>query len=114
MRRPPGSLEGCDRAHAVRPLQRDVKGADGRGAHLLGWRSRALGGAAADALVVEVRDDGIGGRDHRPGVRAPGLADRVEAVHGVFRVDSPAEEGTVISAVILVDAAPRPGPAADD
>ena len=29
--------------------------------------------------------------------------------HGVFRVDSPAKEGTVTSAGIPVDVAPRPG-----
>jgi signal transduction histidine kinase len=51
-------------------------------------------------LVVEVRDDGIGGARVDGGSGLRGLADRVEAVHGRLRVDSPPGSGTTITAEI--------------
>jgi signal transduction histidine kinase len=47
-------------------------------------------------LVVEVEDDGIGGAVAGNGSGLRGLADRVEALGGRLRVDSPAEGGTRI------------------
>jgi signal transduction histidine kinase len=48
-------------------------------------------------LLVEIRDDGVGGADpNGSGLR--GLADRVAAVDGRLRVDSPAGVGTRITA----------------
>jgi signal transduction histidine kinase len=47
-------------------------------------------------LVVEVEDDGIGGAVARNGSGLRGLADRVEALGGRLRVESPAEGGTRI------------------
>ncbi|HMJ35051.1 MAG TPA: GAF domain-containing protein [Baekduia sp.] len=54
-------------------------------------------------LVVHVRDDGVGGA--RPdGGGLIGLVDRLAAVDGELRVDSPADSGTLVAAAI-----PLPG-----
>jgi signal transduction histidine kinase len=54
-------------------------------------------------LAVQVRDDGVGGA--RPdGSGLVGLADRLAALDGELRVDSPADGGTVLEAAI-----PLPG-----
>jgi len=54
--------------------------------------------------VIEIRDDGAGGADASSGSGLRGLADRVGALDGTLRVDSPAGRGTVIRAVIPLDA----------
>jgi signal transduction histidine kinase len=51
-------------------------------------------------LVVEVSDDGRGGADRSHGSGLRGLAERVEAIGGTFRVHSPAGGGTRIRAVL--------------
>ena len=51
---------------------------------------------------VEVTDDGIGGADPVAGSGLHGLADRVEALHGHLRVDSPPGRGTRLEARIPV------------
>jgi signal transduction histidine kinase len=51
-------------------------------------------------LVVEVRDDGVGGADTERGSGLRGLADRVEALDGRLRVWSPEGEGTRVRAEI--------------
>jgi len=51
-------------------------------------------------LVVEVRDDGIGGADTERGSGLRGLADRVETLGGRLRVWSPAGGGTRVRAEI--------------
>jgi signal transduction histidine kinase len=53
-------------------------------------------------VVVQVADDGIGGADPTAGSGLHGLADRVEALHGHFRVDSPRGHGTRLEARIPV------------
>jgi PAS domain S-box-containing protein len=53
-------------------------------------------------IVVEVADDGIGGADPGSGSGLHGLADRVEALHGHLRVDSPPGGGTRVEARIPV------------
>jgi PAS domain S-box-containing protein len=53
-----------------------------------------------DALVVEVRDDGIGGADASAGSGLAGLADRVGACDGSLSVSSPPGEGTLVRAVL--------------
>jgi PAS domain S-box-containing protein len=52
------------------------------------------------ALVVEVRDDGVGGAIASAGSGLSGLADRVDAVDGSLSVISPPGEGTVVRAVL--------------
>jgi signal transduction histidine kinase len=51
-------------------------------------------------LIVEVRDDGIGGASLDAGTGLRGLADRVEALGGRLRVWSPVGQGTRIRAEI--------------
>jgi signal transduction histidine kinase len=56
-------------------------------------------------LAVHVRDDGIGGaRPDGGGSGLIGLADRLAAIDGELRVDSPADSGTLVAAAI-----PLPG-----
>jgi signal transduction histidine kinase len=50
--------------------------------------------------VVEVADDGIGGADSGQGSGLRGLADRLEALDGRLRVESPPNGGTRIEAEI--------------
>jgi GAF domain-containing protein len=50
-------------------------------------------------LLIEVRDDGIGGA-RADGAGLVGLADRLAAVEGRLEVDSPADGGTRVEAVI--------------
>lgn len=58
-----------------------------------------------DVLVVEVRDDGVGGVDGARGRGLTGLVDRVEAAGGAVTVISPAGAGTVLSATLPVEVA---------
>jgi signal transduction histidine kinase len=55
---------------------------------------------ACDQALVEIADDGIGGADGTRGTGLRGLSDRVEALGGTLRVESPAGGGTVIHAEI--------------
>src|SRR5215207_102219 len=50
--------------------------------------------------VVEVADDGVGGADNARGTGLRGLADRVDALGGRLRVESPRGRGTVVHAEI--------------
>jgi signal transduction histidine kinase len=49
-------------------------------------------------LLVEVRDDGVGGADARDGSGLHGLADRVAALSGTLEVSSPPGRGTCLRA----------------
>jgi signal transduction histidine kinase len=51
-------------------------------------------GVHDDVLRLEVRDDGIGGADPARGTGLMGIDDRVEALGGTMRVDSPSGKGT--------------------
>jgi signal transduction histidine kinase len=55
---------------------------------------------AADVVVVEVRDDGVGGASTETGSGLRGLADRVEALGGRLQIWSAPGEGTRLRAVI--------------
>ena len=55
-------------------------------------------------LVVEVEDDGAGGADLEGGSGLRGLVDRVEALGGEFRLDSPPGGGTRVEARLPVRA----------
>jgi signal transduction histidine kinase len=54
----------------------------------------------AGRLTVEVSDDGIGGADFSAGSGLRGLGDRVEALGGHLRLESPVGIGTRILAEI--------------
>jgi PAS domain S-box-containing protein len=49
-----------------------------------------------DRLVVEVRDDGVGGADPLGGTGLSGLRDRLAALDGTLLVESPRGGGTVV------------------
>jgi signal transduction histidine kinase len=49
-----------------------------------------------DTLVIEVRDDGVGGADPTRGTGLTGLVDRVEAAGGVLEIRSPTGGGTAL------------------
>jgi PAS domain S-box-containing protein len=53
-------------------------------------------------VAVRIADDGVGGADPDAGSGLHGLADRVEALHGNLRVDSPPGGGTRLEARIPV------------
>ena len=53
-------------------------------------------------VVIEVADDGIGGADSGGGSGLRGLADRVAALDGTLRVESPPSQGTLVVAEIPV------------
>jgi signal transduction histidine kinase len=63
----------------------------------------------AAAVVVEIADDGIGGADPGSGTGLRGLADRIEALHGRFRVSSPPDGGTIVTAEIPLNPGPPTG-----
>ncbi len=54
----------------------------------------------AEALIVEVRDDGVGGADASRGSGLRGLGDRVAALDGRLTVESPPGGGTRVGATI--------------
>ena len=51
---------------------------------------------ADDRLLVSIRDDGVGGADLARGTGLMGLKDRVEALSGVLRIESPPGTGTML------------------
>ena len=53
-----------------------------------------------DQVRARVVDDGVGGADPSAGSGLRGLADRVEALDGRLRIDSPAGGGTRVTAEI--------------
>jgi PAS domain S-box-containing protein len=55
-----------------------------------------------DAVVVEIRDDGVGGARADAGSGLSGLADRIGACDGTLTVESPPGEGTLVRAVLPV------------
>ncbi len=63
--------------------------------------------AEADAVAIEIADDGKGGADPGQGSGLAGLRDRVEAMDGRFGVTSPPGEGTTVRATLPV-APPAP------
>jgi PAS domain S-box-containing protein len=58
----------------------------------------------ADELVVEIQDDGVGGAQAGAGSGLSGLADRVGAIDGSLSVTSPPGEGTLVRAVLPLQA----------
>jgi signal transduction histidine kinase len=48
--------------------------------------------------TIEITDDGLGGADMALGSGLRGLADRVEALDGTLRLESPAGVGTTVTA----------------
>jgi signal transduction histidine kinase len=63
-------------------------------------------------LTVEVADDGAGGADPAGGSGLRGLVDRVEALGGRLRIDSPPGRGTRLMAQLPLAEATGTGPLA--
>jgi signal transduction histidine kinase len=53
---------------------------------------------AGEVLVVTIRDNGVGGADPARGTGLTGLKDRVEALGGIMRIESPTGAGTTLRA----------------
>jgi signal transduction histidine kinase len=51
-------------------------------------------------LYIEVADDGVGGAVESDGLGLQGLRDRVEAIGGRLRVESPVGRGTRVMAAV--------------
>ena len=58
--------------------------------------------AQGSELVVEVRDDGVGGASPDGGSGLTGLADRIGAIDGTLTVVSPPGDGTLLRAVLPI------------
>ena len=58
-------------------------------------------------LVVRVTDNGVGGADPDKGSGLRGLSDRLEALDGSLRLDSPLGTGTRLAAEIPLDGQPH-------
>jgi PAS domain S-box-containing protein len=77
--------------------------------HARATRATVKGAVADGALVLEVRDDGVGGADPR-GHGLIGIADRVDALGGRLQIASPDGEGTTLAVRLPVSAGRPPGP----
>ena len=62
-------------------------------------------------VVIEIRDDGVGGADAAGGSGLRGIADRAAALDGVLHVESPPGAGTVVRAELPVAIGAHPTPA---
>ncbi len=67
--------------------------------HAHAARAEVTASVEDGVLQLEVRDDGVGGADPS-GHGLVGMADRVSALGGQLRVDSPADGGTLVSATL--------------
>ncbi|MFD9332901.1 sensor histidine kinase [Streptomyces sp. NPDC060028] len=89
--RPAAAIEGIAYFTVSELLQNISKHAGARTASVDVWTS-------GDRLLIQVADDGRGGADSAAGSGLAGLAERLDAVDGVFVVDSPADGGTTVTA----------------
>ncbi|WP_328927113.1 sensor domain-containing protein [Streptomyces sp. NBC_00190] len=89
--RPAEAIEGIAYFVVSELLQNVSKHARAQGASVEVWR-------AGPRLLIRVSDDGRGGASTSGGSGLAGLAERLGAVDGIFVVDSPEGEGTVVTA----------------
>jgi signal transduction histidine kinase len=68
--------------------------------HARAGRAEVMARIEHGTLAVQVRDDGVGGARRGGGSGLIGLADRLAAIDGELRVDSPADSGTLVAAAI--------------
>ncbi|MFE4635273.1 sensor histidine kinase [Streptomyces sp. NPDC056773] len=95
--RPAEAIEGIA-YFVVSELLQNVSKHAGPGARLAEVEVWRTGGSADGRLLIRVSDDGRGGADARAGSGLAGLGERLDAVDGVLVVESPAGEGTVVTA----------------
>jgi signal transduction histidine kinase len=91
--RPPETLESATYFLVSEVLTNVAKHADANGVRVLVTEADGL-------LAVEIQDDGIGGADPSRGSGLRGLSDRIAALDGQLRIESPPGEGTRISVTI--------------
>ncbi|MEU8543447.1 sensor domain-containing protein [Streptomyces sp. NPDC048717] len=89
--RPADAIEGIAYFTVSELLQNVSKHARARHAWVDVWRTD-------DRLMLQVRDDGVGGARLDGGTGMAGLAERLGAVDGVFTVNSAVGEGTTVTA----------------
>ncbi|MET8951248.1 sensor histidine kinase [Streptomyces sp. NPDC004393] len=90
-RRPAAAIEGIAYFTVSELLQNVSKHSAARSASVDVWRSE-------ERLLIQVRDDGRGGARLDGGTGMAGLAERLDAVDGVFVVDSPVGGPTTVTA----------------
>ncbi|MER8231298.1 sensor domain-containing protein [Streptomyces sp. NPDC094049] len=88
--RPVAAIEGTAYFTVSELLENVSKHARARRAWVDVWR-------AGDRLMLQVRDDGVGGAETTAGRSLAGLAERVGAVDGVLAVDSPTGGPTTVT-----------------
>jgi signal transduction histidine kinase len=91
LERPAGAIEGTAYFAISELLTNITKHAQAQTAVVDVWRNE-------DRLMLQVRDDGIGGASEDKGTGMAGLAERIRAVDGIFDVDSPVGGPTSITA----------------
>jgi len=97
----PSAIEAPAYFVVAEALTNVAKHSGARSAHVSAW-------IESDALTVAVRDDGVGGA--RPdGSGLLGLEDRLAALDGALRIDSPLGGGTLVTATIPLHAAQARG-----
>ncbi|MFD5323962.1 sensor histidine kinase [Streptomyces sp. NPDC127092] len=89
--RPAAAIEGIAYFTVSELLQNVSKHSRARRAWVDVWRTD-------DRLMLQVRDDGVGGADPATGSGLAGLAERLGAVDGVLAVDSPTGGPTTVTA----------------
>ncbi|MGW3119226.1 sensor histidine kinase [Streptomyces sp. NPDC001107] len=89
--RPAAAIEGIAYFTVSELLQNISKHSAAKNASVEVWR-------ATDRLLIQVEDDGRGGARLDGGSGMQGLADRLDAVDGLFVIDSPQGGPTVITA----------------
>ncbi|MFE1269457.1 sensor histidine kinase [Streptomyces sp. NPDC058758] len=89
--RPVAAIEGLAYFTVVELLRNVTRHSRARRASVDVWRSEKR-------LMLQVRDDGVGGADPARGQGLAGLAERLRAVDGVLAVDSPAGGPTTVTA----------------
>jgi signal transduction histidine kinase len=89
--RPAAAIEGIAYFTVSELLQNISKHSRARSASVEVWRS-------SDRLLIQVEDDGRGGARLDGGTGMKGLADRLNAVDGLFVVDSPEGGPTAVTA----------------
>nr|WSW67459.1 sensor domain-containing protein [Streptomyces sp. NBC_00995] len=89
--RPAQAIEGIAYFTVSELLQNVSKHSGARAASVDVWRS-------ADRLLIQVTDDGRGGASMDGGTGMSGLAERLDAVDGLFVLDSPAGGPTTVTA----------------
>ena len=70
-------------------------------------RARVQVDLDGDDLLIEVRDDGVGGADPTLGTGLVGLLDRIDAAEGSLAITSPAGSGTTLRATLPCGPRPR-------